>query len=136
MLIMQGNDVLEMESLSIPDFYPLSITNTWTDVPNDNLVMAKGKSSVGFWLRIQNGVSVKLRVLASFEENGNFYSLPIHSTTSTAVGMNPHEYILTTNGTQNLLFSVPLAGVIRTLKLQIFGISGELLSAHVSAKDV
>lgn len=136
LLEVRGNEVKELRSVSSSTFYPLTITGSWQDLPPELQINTVGLAAVGFWLRLLGAAGVKLRVVAAFSGSSELYSLPIQSPTSTVVGMNVHEYVLSTAGDQNIIFSVPLAGVIRRVKLQIMGTSGTLVSAHVSAKEV
>lgn len=114
------------------DTFPLSLSPTYQDIPEGRVINVKGTCSVGFWVRISGGNQVRFRVLATFEEDPlNWYNLPIQLSAANAVYMQPQMFELTLNGDYNFVFSVPINGLIKYVKLQAKG-NGSLDDAKVS----
>lgn len=112
--------------------FPITLTATYQDVPQDRVINAKGACSLGFWIRVSGGNQVRFRVQATFEENPvNWYNLPIQLSAANAVYVQPQIFELTLAGDYNFVFSVPISGLIKYVKLQAKG-NGTLDEARVS----
>lgn len=112
--------------------FPIALTSTYQDIPQERVINVKGACTAGFWIRVSGGNSVKLRVQATYEEiPQNYYNLPIQLVGAASVGMQPQMFELTLSGDYNFVFSVPIYGLIKYIKLQVKG-NGQLDDAKVS----
>lgn len=112
--------------------FPVTLTATYQDIPVNRVINAKGSCSLGFWVRVSGGNQVRFRVQATFEEiPTNWYNLPIQLSAANAVYVQPQIFELTLNGDYNFVFSVPVNGLIKYVKLQAKG-NGTLDDAKVS----
>lgn len=115
-------------------FYPLTLTDAgWLDVPTNHELVLNGVISLGIWLKITSGVGVKVRLVGKFDlDSADFYTLPIYNPTTSAIAMNEHFYSVAADGSQNIVFSLPMADVIRFGKVQVRGVSGTLDDAYLT----
>lgn len=115
---------------------PLILTGSWQDLPSNHIIKSNDVSSIGIWLVIIGGNAVQVRVVATHTlGSSEFFSLPIHSPSSSQVGINPHVYQVSTAGDQNLVFSVPLADVVQYLKIQVKGTAGQIDKAYITFRS-
>lgn len=112
---------------------PFMLTGSWQDLPSGHFILTTDTDAIAIWLDITSGVGVQIRVVATFDMNSNEeFTLPIQSPTSSQVGITEHKYSITTSGSQKIVFSVPLADVLKYVKVQIQGTSGQINNAYVT----
>lgn len=113
---------------------PLVLTSEWQDLPSNHIINCQDSTSLGIWLTVSGSAGFELRLQSTYsQDSGDFFTLPIHSTTPSAVNVDYQTYRFTPVGDVKLVLSAALADVLNFVKIQVRGV-GTIVSAQVTFK--